>query len=90
MSEDEHDPGVIRPAELTKMLPELLALFGRKQDAADAFAAGVDAAAYRSGAPAGVIRKLVTAMARDKARDALDDAEALSALIQTVIPELAQ
>ena len=78
--------GGINVGELKRLLPELLALADRKADAAETFAAGVDAAAYRCGASKKALRKLVAAMAKDKTADAGAEAAELSDLIDAVSP----
>lgn len=73
--------------ELKRMLPELLALAEKKADAAAMFGSGVDAASYRSRASKSAIRKLVTALHKDKAKAALEDATEVADLIEAMAPE---
>ena len=75
--------------ELRRMLPELLALADAKASTAEMFSAAIDAAAYSSSASKTAIRKLVTAMSKDKTRDMFTEAVELADLIEAVVPEVA-
>lgn len=90
MNADDEGEKAINLDELKRMLPELVALAGKRQDAADCFAAGVDAAAYASHASKAAIRKLVTAIHKDTTRAALADASEVADLIEAIVPSAAE
>jgi hypothetical protein len=70
--------------KLREMLPELSALFQQKQDYAEQYRAGLDAAEAETGASKKVIGKLVAAIKADKAEDAKAEADELSDLIDAI------
>ena len=74
---------------LKRMLPELLELAERKDDAAAMLAAGIEAAAYQSRAGKVAIRKLVLALHKDKTRTTLAEASEVADQIEAVAPEAA-
>lgn len=71
------DPKVVRES-----LAELMALFHRKQDAAEVYKAGVFAVSVKAGYSTRAINALVKAECGDKARKAKHDADEVSELIQ--------
>lgn len=69
---------------LREMLPELSALYQQKQDYAEQYRAGLDAAENATGASRKVIGKAIVAFKQDKAEDAKAEADELSELLDAL------
>lgn len=71
----------INMTALKECIPELLALNHEKADAALKYSAGIDAVSARTFTDKAVLRKVITALAKDKANDTKDEADELSELL---------
>lgn len=70
--------------KLRENLPLLLAKWQDKDDATMEYNAAVDAVAAETGAEKGVLKKLVTALKKEKAENAKAEADELSDLIDAI------
>ena len=70
--------------KLREILPMLLAKWQDKDDATMEYNAAVDAVAAETGAEKGVLKKLVTALKKEKAENAKAEADELSDLIDAI------
>lgn len=75
---------VIDVDRLKKALPILEARWQEKDDAALAYSAAIDAVAADTGAEKATLRKLVTAIKREKAENEKAAADELSALLDAL------
>jgi len=71
-------------SKLKEHLPMLEARWQEKDDAALAYSAAIDAVSEETGAAKGTLKKLVTAIKREKAEDEKAMADELSDLIDAV------
>lgn len=70
--------------KLNECLPELEKLWQEKDDATFAYGAGIDAVSDRCGIDKKALRKLVTALKKDKTKEVGEEARELADIIEAI------